>query len=414
MSYTNAPRLDASNIAGITTLMNPQHLKNNINLQQVENTIMKKEKLTKIKDDFDPIKQYTNEISQLAEELGVNLVIPFDNNIKQIKENKPITIIKEPKQINTIDLNDSDNKSNSSKSSKTSKTSSKSSSSSSNNSRSNRSRSSKSSKIVSNVIDDIQSTIGDKNIDVDRFLSNLDKDIGINISEEKYKKRYNIPKLRNNSIKDEYKPNSIIDNVVSEMHNENNTSYGSEREKVRDIKVSKIEQISQLRMTLEEEGINCNNIAQPTLDTSLEQIDSILNILRLKNDRNRYSTLAEEIILGFAEGIETIFDGSRTVPIINWQPDYRGYHSTVNIKLHRMRFETSQVVGNVIEKYEISPTMRIIMELLPSFFLYPRQQSKQKNTPGLHSDPKINDASLAFASIAEMDGRKKTEELSKI
>ena len=58
--------------------------------------------------------------------------------------------------------------------------------------------------------------------------------------------------------------------------------------------------------------------------------------------------------------------------------------------------------------------MRIIMELLPSFFLYPRQQSKQKNTPGLHSDPKIKDASLAFASISEMEGKRKTEELSKL
>ena len=79
-----------------------------------------------------------------------------------------------------------------------------------------------------------------------------------------------------------------------------------------------------------------------------------------------------------------------------------------------MRFETSQVVGAVIEKYEISPMMRIIMELLPSFFLYPRQQSKQKSTPGLYSDPRINDASMAFASISEMDNKKRTEDLSKI
>lgn len=34
----------------------------------------------------------------------------------------------------------------------------------------------------------------------------------------------------------------------------------------------------------------------------MEEIDSVLNILRLKNDRNRYSSLAEEVILGFAEG----------------------------------------------------------------------------------------------------------------
>lgn len=34
-------------------------------------------------------------------------------------------------------------------------------------------------------------------------------------------------------------------------------------------------------------------------------------------------------------------------------------------KLHRMRFEISQVVGNIIEKYNVGPTARIVMELLP-------------------------------------------------
>lgn len=137
-------------------------------------------------------------------------------------------------------------------------------------------------------------------------------------------------------------------------------------------------------------------------------------LIVLKNDRNRYSTLAEEVILRFAEGIETVFDGSRSIPVVGWKSDYRGYHSTVNIKLHRMRFETSQVVGSIIEKHNINPTMRIIFELLPSFFLYPRQQSKQRNSPGLHSDPVISDATDAYASIRDMEDEKKLDSLSKI
>ena len=197
------------------------------------------------------------------------------------------------------------------------------------------------------------------------------------------------------------------------MYDEVLTSHGKEREKIEDEKISKIEQISQLKMTLEEEGISCEKIEQPNTNSSIDKIDSILNILRLKNDRNRYSTLAEEVILGFAEGIETVFDGSKKIPIFNWSPDYRGYHSTVNIKLHRMRFETSQVVGSLIEKNNISPIVRIIMELLPSFFLYPRQQNKQRNNPGLYSDPNINDSSLAYASITDSD-KKKKEDILKI
>ena len=404
----SAPRLDATNIAGITTLMNPQHLKSNINLQQVENTIMKKEKSTKsklVQDDFDPVKFYSNEISQLAEELGVDLVSAYDTQKKEkdtikekIKEENQKVIPRSPNKIEIIDLNIASESSNSSSESESSRIS-KISKSSKTSKNSKSSKTSKSSRIS-------KTSLMPENID--RFMSKLDKDMGIDISQEKYKRRFDMP-----HVKHDEEPNNVVKNIVSEMYSENKTSYGSEREKIQDIKLSKIEQISQLKMTLEEEGISCDNIIQPNIESSLEQIDAVLNILRLKNDRNRYSTLAEEIILGMAEGIETIFDGNRKVPVVNWQPDYRGYHSTVNIKLHRMRFETSQVVGGIIDKYEISPIMRIIMELLPSFFLYPRQQSKQRSSPGLHTDPQIHDASMAFANISEME-KKKKEEISKL
>lgn len=395
--YKNAPRLDATNIAGITTLMNQQHVKNNIDLLQIENSIMKKEKKINSQiDEFDPVKYYTSEINKLAEELGVDLISSTEDKIEptayvvvpDIPTSEPEYIPdKKIVRIDNINLDvesensssDSDTKSKTSKSSRISKSS----------------KASKSSRLS-------------KHIDVDNFISSLDEQVGIDLSSEKYKRRYDIPDMKyKKPVSDSGK--SFVDGVISDMHNETKTTRGVEREKIQDIKLSKIEQISQLRMTLEEEGINCNNIKQPTLDTTLEEIDSILNILRLKNDRNRYSTLAEELILGMAEGIETVFDGSRNVPFLNWTPDYRGYHSTVNIKLHRMRFETSQVVGSVIEKYNISPSMRIIMELLPSFFLYPRQQSKQRSTPGLHSDPKVGDARMAYASIKEMEDKQKEE-----
>ena len=71
---------------------------------------------------------------------------------------------------------------------------------------------------------------------------------------------------------------------------------------------------------------------------------------------------------------------------MGWKPDYTGYHNTVNIKLHRMRYETSQVVGNIIEKYNIGPTGRIVLQPPPDF-LYPRQQRAQKGTPGSPATP---------------------------
>jgi len=202
--------------------------------------------------------------------------------------------------------------------------------------------------------------------------------------------------------------------VVTDIRGETRTSFGVEAEREQDMKASKLEQIGQLRMTLEEEGIDCESVSNPTSASPMAEIDSVLNILRLKNDRNRYSSLAEEVILGCAEGIETVFDGSREVPLIGWKPDYTGYHSTVNIKLHRMRFETSQVVGNIIQRFNIGPTSRILMELLPSFFLYPRQQRKQRGAPGLSSDPHVADARMAISAIRASDERHSLDDVRNI
>lgn len=206
-----------------------------------------------------------------------------------------------------------------------------------------------------------------------------------------------------------------INNVVSTIRNESYTVIGEEREKIRDSKASKLEQIGQLRLTLEDEGIDCSSVTKPNMDSPMDEIDAVINILRLKNDRNRYSTIAEEVILGIAEGIETVFDGSRRIPILGWRPDYTGYHNTVNVKLHRMRFETSQVVGSIIEKHKIGSSARIALELLPSFLLYPRQQKMQKKMPGLYDDNKINDARSAFNTIRKSEERQSLyDDLDKI
>ena len=51
------------------------------------------------------------------------------------------------------------------------------------------------------------------------------------------------------------------------------------------------------------------------------------------------------------------------------------------------------------------------MELLPSFFLYPRQQKKQKSTPGLSSEM---DARHAYNSIRESSERKTLDDIRNI
>jgi hypothetical protein len=213
---------------------------------------------------------------------------------------------------------------------------------------------------------------------------------------------------------DEQRRRRHINSVVTDIRGETRTSFGVEAEREQDLKASKLEQIGQLRMTLEEEGIDCESVSNPTSASPMAEIDSVLNILRLKNDRNRYSSLAEEVILGCAEGLETVFDGTREVPFLGWRPDYTGYNATINVKLHRMRFETSQVVGNAIQRFNIGPTSRILMELFPSLVLYPKQQKRLRGAPGLSSEPHVADARSALSAIRQSDERRSLEELNDI
>lgn len=464
-----APRLDAANIPGITSLMNPQHLKSGVNLDNSEKIVMGKN-FTKVKPDNDPVKIYNAELKKLADEIGIDLLDgdvdsdpppreqpPPKREIPR-RETTPSQIYTPPKVtdlVDSIDFNMMDAleppKPNAHHTRNAHDAHQR------DTHRDTHQRSApppvddeeeedcdcdsqcpddcdcechedcdcdsqcpddcdcechEDCDCDSQCPDDCdcechEEEEGDDDA-VEDIISKLEGDLGIDTDKANNRRvrMTDVPhverRVREN-VTDEQERRRHIHSVVNDIRGETRTTFGVERERIQDLKASKLEQIGQLRAAVEDEGFDCTAIGKPTSESEMEEIDSVLNILRLKNDRNRYSSLAEEVILGFAEGIETVFDGSRAVPLVGWRPYYTGYHNTVNIKLHRMRFETSQVVGGIIEKYNIGPTSRIIMELLPSFFLYPRQQRKQRGAPGLSTDPHVGDSRMAMGSIHASD-----------
>jgi hypothetical protein len=461
-----APRLDAANLAGITTLMNPQHVKMGVDLENAEKSVMGKNTVGVKKTDGDPVRIYTTELNQLAEELGIDLLDDAEPERRGGPQAKgfapppvrPAPVRPAPPRLmgqsgtRVADLiDDLDIGSGSGGSSRKSNDE-------EDEDEEDEEEDEDEEEEECDCDDDCpedcdcachedcdcdedcpedcdcachdededgESEESPENEKVDRIISRLEDDLGIKTDGKRERRRNHIGgaagaahaggrRQGGERVTNEQERRRHINSVVSDIRGETRTTFGVERERVQDIKASKLEQIGQLRMTLEEEGIDCGGVNNPQPDSPMEEIDSVLNILRLKNDRNRYSSLAEEVILGFAEGVETVFDGSRTVPLIGWRPDYTGYHNTVNIKLHRMRFETSQVVGNIIQKYNVGPTARIAMELLPSFFLYPRQQTKQRGTPGLSSDPHVSDARMAMGSIRASDERRTLDDVRRL
>jgi hypothetical protein len=200
---------------------------------------------------------------------------------------------------------------------------------------------------------------------------------------------YSVNNYDNNSfsykLTEEQKNQKIVDSILETKQetNYNNLSYNIDDENREDLKVSLLEKIDNLMEELEDDGICLDKIPKVDYNTDLERIEYVTKLLMLKSNRNRYATLGEEFILAMASGLEMVCNGDRE--LFGLRPDLQGYSDVVKVKLRRLRNETSQVVGNVVEKYEISPITTLLIELIPSLFLHSKRR-KSQITDNLYND----------------------------
>jgi hypothetical protein len=159
-----------------------------------------------------------------------------------------------------------------------------------------------------------------------------------------------------------------------------------------DEKNIKLERITQICQILKEDSkTDLADIPDLTSRSPMEEIDAVLRRLELRLGRTRYASIAEEVIVGVAGLIEDTFDGERTLPVVGWAPDYTGYSRNVRVKMRRLRPVTSDVVRDAIESVNPSAFTRIMIELLPSFLMYPHS-NRAKGTQGAYSEVHMQDA----------------------
>jgi len=183
---------------------------------------------------------------------------------------------------------------------------------------------------------------------------------------------YNEP-IENNYNINSYNTNNNSSNSLhtnSYLHDDEISKAIQDEEK----KIILLEKIDILKEDLNRDGINLNKIKNVGYDSSLDEIDQVYRILLIKNNRDRYRELAEDVILTVSNGLERIFDGENEY--FGMQPDLTGYSDTVRVKLRRLRYETSTIAGNIMEKYELSPMTRIFIELIPSAFIHSSLRNK--------------------------------------
>jgi hypothetical protein len=170
-----------------------------------------------------------------------------------------------------------------------------------------------------------------------------------------------------------------------------------EREREEDTKATLLEDIDELLGELERDEVDLSRIPSVNQDSPIALVKKVHKILRMKYDRRRCNSLGKEVILAGAQGLEYICDGKRKIG--PFQPDLTGWHNTVRSKLSRMRYETSTIVAGLMQEYNIGPTTRVLMELIPSMILYSHMRKEQHGKSNYSPDQ----MSEAFDDLRQFD-----------
>lgn len=148
------------------------------------------------------------------------------------------------------------------------------------------------------------------------------------------------------------------------------------KEKEKDKKILLLENIHMLKEELRDDGENINNIKHVDEESRIQDIEYVYKVLSIKMNRKRYTSITEEVILTGVNLLETVFNGENK--LLGTQLDLVGYSSVAKQKLRKMRGETTTIVGDTIEKMELNFFTKLIIELVPSMFLFSKTKKLQK------------------------------------
>lgn len=153
---------------------------------------------------------------------------------------------------------------------------------------------------------------------------------------------------------------------------------GFEDERKEDARNSMLEQIDFFRGVLEAEEVDLSHLPTVTHKSSFTEIENTLKILKFKYDRVRFSTLADEILMLGAYGLEELFDGER-VWFNKYRPDLTGWHKNLRVKLRRMKHNTSTIVGQFVQDYNIGPVLSTLIEIIPNMVHHSFENNRKRS-----------------------------------
>tara|TARA_R110002153_G_scaffold273997_3_gene446447 strand:- start:70685 stop:71755 length:1071 start_codon:yes stop_codon:yes gene_type:complete len=189
---------------------------------------------------------------------------------------------------------------------------------------------------------------------------------------------------------------SHINKIIGEE-----SSFSLEKEKKEDLKCMMLAEIDSLISSLEMEEVDLSRIPKVSNDSPYEMVENTLKILRYKNDQTRCCTFMEEVLMFGAYGLEELFNG-KNVWFGRYSPDITGWHNHLNLKLRRVRYDTGQFTSNLMENYKIGPGTRMALEIVPNLFLYSRMRKQQHSQSGLFAEADEIEVEQATARISSL------------
>ncbi len=184
----------------------------------------------------------------------------------------------------------------------------------------------------------------------------------------------------------EEKSRRYIKGVIQDLDTDADVEFNVYQEDEQDKKASLLDQIDELQMFLRDVDIDISNVPKVTKNNTLSEIQDVYKILVMKNERYRNRYTGEEFILLGANMLEFIFDGNRE--ILGYKIDMTGCTDVIKPKLQRMRYETGNLVKNIMQKYDIqSGWTRLVIELLPPLWMH----SKRRKSIVNNNDTLAND-----------------------
>lgn len=185
--------------------------------------------------------------------------------------------------------------------------------------------------------------------------------------------------FQNNDIKqysEEQKRSKLVDAIAPDSSDIDSFNFDIERES--ESKAQLIEQIHLIIEDLEDESIDVSRIPSVSMNTSLNELRRILQVLNTKNDFNQISGITDTIVLSAAELLGDVCNGKRT--ILGVRPDLRGFAPTAVTILRKARYTKSQLVSSVMTKMNIGPISKLVLSLCVHLFIHHKNQKNKMNT----------------------------------